>query len=779
MILVILFPIHNNARSEKIIFVIDNSDSVDHFDWIRTKINNLGRKIWDESNDKFIFCIIPIDEPKPKVHQFMSYDDLRKSLKQILTFDKVVTHFSSAFDLALNQASSKDIIIVISDFMEDHDSDYSCQSFKKEDYKGLLRTFMLILDNQDKKVFPVYVGEKQKLLSKNPGDLRHRISTRINSPLTGKNYCLYNKRLCYTLAYYMAEMYGTQLDNRILMPDNAARIEPVLYDILLKAGHSFKFSPDSENIQVHVKFHFSAPTDFVNHMKQTKWNNGRRYFHVSRYLQSCTKKIIYFYKISNEDPPMHYSINIKHNPLATQAYRCQAVVKNRDNSIRSTLDLTADNINGLEKVFNNVLTQNIEDEIIANDYECPKKNLSVELTFDNNAGQKTPAPYFKLKVITDNNDIFYSAYETDEDGRTDIHYFMSNNLTIKVCNDDLSETEYKGKVISQEELIECEKKGYISIKLPTLSLQYHLPVALAPFSYKIFKSRSEYRTDPYYQSEYFEDRTISVRVPAGIYYVEIKSQNNNRSIAYLPFINEKENVRTSVLSDNDSYEREISIATSNDISSSLLDYKFIQDFFYEIYMKRGHLMSNNSSIIDSNEIAISRLFNYSQPEQIDNYSLDGDYLETFLIYQWKESKYPFHVLNMILIDSIKENNQNGSTIANNCLKVYNKIGLYHPTDTIGGTPNPKLDRKIIEFACLIWESILSNKIPSLNIQDSLDKLQRWCSVVQRENSTMLITIEDNYCHFCKKKFKWNLKAYLQQPEHDIVRKTLIQFGIFF
>ncbi|CAN2046416.1 hypothetical protein GMMP1_300032 [Candidatus Magnetomoraceae bacterium gMMP-1] len=774
LIVILSFPIYAQEYKEhKLIFVIDNSASVTGFDWLRTKIQYVGRNIWNDPDSPFTsIVIIPVEKPHPSIREFSSYDELKKSLKDILNFKGMTTYLYAAYNKAKTYASSGDIIIVISDFMADHDTSRSCDDYRKADYEDMYNTFKAIQStNEDIKVFPVYVydqGYKPHNRFKDFLTYENALINDKNNPSRHGGACQYNIDLSYYLAQYMAEKSGSHLDeSRLLLNTQAAKIDTILYDILLESGYGFSFLPKPAKVTVNVKFKFDVPGDFIRNIITKKWKREKKYI-VDRYTNYCNKNISYL-RSTNEQT--NYTLKIQHHPLAAGTYKCQAVVINNDDNFKyNPVDLWADDRSSLISEYNKFLRNTMENKHITNDFKCPMKPLSVELRYKSNMGPLKPASFYKLMIINDKKAHFYSNYETDDDGRVDIDYYRSKYITIKVCNFDHTETGFEKKFKGQEAEIfwrEYEKRGHYIIYLPVKTLVINLPAELSPYWYMINKKRGEYRSKPYYQGE--AENRIEANLSPGKFYIEVrpkKGRYNNR--LYLPVTIEEYS------RDSDKYE--ITLNYRDKLTGN--PFIFMADKFYDIYQNRKSI--EKSADFFKNHSLLSKIFGryLDKPDEMEELTLDHALGEGgALQLQWKHSKYPFHVLSWILIYSIK--NEHQVEYAYNCLKIYQQLGMQHPTNLIprpGQKPRPRYERNIINFACLLWDCIFAARLGSLNIHESIGQLKSWCNEIQLVDN--LSSIEQDLCHLYTKKFDLDLRDFLKDPQQKKILKALVQFGIF-
>ncbi|CAN2045290.1 hypothetical protein GMMP13_170027 [Candidatus Magnetomoraceae bacterium gMMP-13] len=788
LIVILSFPIYAQEYEEhKLIFVIDNSASVTGFDWLRTKIQYLGRNIWNDPDNLFTsIVIIPVERPRPSIREFSSYDELKKSLKDILNFKGMTTYLYAAYNKAKTYARSGDIIIVISDFMADHDTSRSCDDYRKADYEDMYNTFKAIQStNEDIKVFPVYVydqGYKPHNRFKDFLTYENALISDKNNPSLHRRACQYNIDLSYYLAQYMAEKSGSHLDeSRLLLNTQAAKIDTILYDILLESGYGFSFLPKPAKVTVNVKFKFDVPGDFIRNIITKKWKREKKYI-VDRYTNYCNKNISY---LQSTNEQTNYTLKIQHHPLAAGAYKCQAVVINNDDNFKyNPVDLWADDSSSLISEYNKFLRNTMENAHITNDFKCPMKPLSVELRYKNNMGSFKLASFYKLMIINDKKAHFYSNYETDDDGRVDIDYYRSKDITIKVCNFDQSETGFEEKFEGQEAEIfwrEYERKGHYIIDLPVKPLVINLPVELAPYWYMINKKRGEYRTKPYYEGE--AENRIEVKLPPGTFYIEIKPKKgiyNNRKYLLATI----EEYPKDPDKNKDQYE--INLERHDELIDN--PQRFVADKFYEIYQNRGTIEKTKNFLYNNKLVSqiFKRILEESKKsknkklDRIDQLSLEiGSALERHLQIQWKHSKYPFHVLSWILINSIK-NNQHFKD-AYNCLRIYQQVGMQHPTNFIplmqGQKPSPRYERNIINFACLLWDCIFAIRLDSLNLHESIGQLKFWCNKIQFEDGN-LSSIKEDLRHLYKKEFGLDLRDFLKEPQQKNILKALVQFGIF-
>jgi len=306
-----------NKRS--LILVIDNSDTAISYNWIRTKIIFFARKIWKQkSNNLKSIVIIPLGNQNPPKKTFHNESKLKKEIKKILTFDNKTTYLFQACNKALNIADGNDIVIVISDFMADHERSKSCSNFSREDYKDLLNTFDLIslIMKKNIRFFPVFLdcGKSKKNFTMSFDDLEKELKNNIIDPSENGNNCGYNYGLSYQVAKFMANKSNTHLGvTRTLSVNQASHVESILFDILSEAKMETGLSQIDNEISVCIEPKLDIPMPFYYRIKDYLGISGQRI--ESRYINYCRKKIKYFL-MSDKMKSGNYNIVIQRDRTA-------------------------------------------------------------------------------------------------------------------------------------------------------------------------------------------------------------------------------------------------------------------------------------------------------------------------------------------------------------------------------------------------------------------------------------------------------------------------------
>jgi len=818
------FVMANDERN--IIFAIDNSGNNTRFDLLRTKIEHLSRYIWKEHNNNLKSVkVIPIGSKKPEVTKFISYSHMHSDLRNILDYKDKVTFLYQAVDLAIKEAHKNDIIIVISDFLADHDETEPCKNYCKNDYQDLLNTFRLTSKiRQGIRLFPIYLGNNRKINFKNNNEFEKALKICIQNPRTKSSDCTYNLNLAYYLAFSMAEKLEGDYTLKTINKNKIGKIESTFYDILLTAGFSCRFLPKPQEIKILVNFDFDVPENFIN--KIYKQVNSKDGYSRKRYIRHCRKNVQYFFNSIpyNEKPSEDYMYICDIKAFPGSDYRCMATVtRNKDNHKYDRYPLFSNDSSGLVKKYFHFIDTVLEEQYLNKDFKCRDQILSLELKYKNNKSKSySPAPGYRLKIISDNNSATFESETTDRDGRTNINSYRSEQFSIVLCNTAIGgadEIDYKiniKKNVNKKNEVKAsnfwsqydQNNNYV-IKLPVNVLTVNLPNLSRGYTYKIYKKCEEYRETVYYKGQV--SRNIQAALPPGIFYLEISPFHETHYLTLCEQINMKKNMN-----------KRINIKLASNFSDDK-PYRLYKDYFFEAYNYRNQnkeminkneeMINKNEEIIKKNEEMIKEIVNILFLNK-NNYKINNikEYLLTLFRQdislgvsakirpQWTFSPYPFHLLSWLMIDSItpvviEENLIN----AYRYLIIYQEIGLNHPTKLCNlfneKKRNLQFERDVINFSRLLWKCILLNIIFKKNFNKAfndlqlkndsfykaLDNLHLLCRDIQeRKNYGLdLVEVEMYYYYARNKTFNFNMKKFMRKEEQKNIRLKLMKdYGIF-